>query len=426
MEVMWMKGFWEPRKLWIVFLVFSGTFINAIDRSSISTANTFMAKDLHLSMTTMGMVLSAFGWTYLLFNIPFGWLCDRIGVKKVYGLAAAIWSVASACTGLAKGVGILLVSRLFVGVGEAANFPAATQIMTNTFPEKERGTATGIYLAGLRLGFAVTPMIMIGLMLAYGTQGHPNWRIAFYLTGIGSLVWVLLWFLTFRDPRMQGVGIKSSAAPSTATHASTTRTMSTLALLKFRNTWAIICIKFFQDYLYYLFLTWLPAYLIKARHFDLPHIAFYATLPWIAGMISQPLIGMLSDWLIKKGYDPTKVKKSLLIIVQIIAAVIIAAGYIHSALAAAWLIVVATAAESASTAILWTIPADLAPTGSAGSLGGIMNTAGALAAIVSPALTGFIAQVYGFAVALLLSGCMMIAAALCVLFFLKRIQPLKL
>jgi MFS family permease len=404
-------------KYWILFLLFSGTMINAIDRSSLATANTFIAKDLHLDMTTMGLALSSFGWTYLLFNLPAGWLCDKFGTKKVYGIAALIWSVASALTGMAKGLGVLLFSRMLVGAGEAANFPAATKVISESFKDSERSTATGVYLAGLRLGFALTPGLMVGLMLAYGTKAHPNWEMAFYLTGGGSLIWVILWFLTFRENKKQSTTeIQVKAVPK----------VSVNALLKQRNTWAIIAIKFFQDYLYYLFLTWLPGYLVTARHLDLTHVAFYATMPWIAGMVAQPLIGMLSDKLVKTGYNVTKVKKTLIVIMQVVSVSIIGAAYAQSANTAAWLLVITMAAESASTAILWSIPSDLAPKGTAGTLGGIMNTAGAVASIVSPLLTGYVAQHYGFTSALVLGGCMMLAAALSVIFFLTKIRPMNI
>jgi MFS transporter, ACS family, D-galactonate transporter len=402
---------------WILFLLFLGTFINAIDRSSLATANTFIAKDLHLDMSAMGVILSSFGWTYLIFNLPTGWLCDRFGTKKVYGFAAFIWSIASALTGMAKGVYLLLFSRMLVGAGEAANFPAATKAIAENYNESERGTATGVYLSGLRLGFAVTPLLMVGLMLAFGTQSHPNWSMAFYITGIGSLLWVVLWFLTFREKRTPPNSSSSEKLPST---------YAIKSLLKQRNTWAIICIKFFQDYLYYLFLTWLPGYLISARHLDLNHVAFYATLPWIAGMISQPLIGILSDKLVNRGYCVTKVKKTLIIMMQLLSLSIIGAGLVESAQTAAWLLVLTMAAESASTAILWSIPSDLAPKGAAGTLGGIMNTAGAFASIVSPVLTGFIAQHYGFAAAFIIGGGMMGGATLSVLFFLTSIHPMTL
>lgn len=113
----------------------------------------------------MGLILSSFGWTYLVFNLPAGCLCDRFGEKKVYGTAAFLWSIASALTGLAKGAGMLFFSRLLVGAGESANFPAATKVVAEHFEKENRGTATGIYLAGLRLGYAITPGLLLNILV---------------------------------------------------------------------------------------------------------------------------------------------------------------------------------------------------------------------------------------------------------------------
>jgi MFS family permease len=402
-------------KYWILFLIFSGNAINALDRSSLAIANTFVAKDLHLSLGTMGLILSAFGWSYLAFNLPAGWLCDRFGVKRVYGLGATLWSFASAMTGLARGVGVLFLSRILIGVGESANFPSATKVIAERFDKSERGLVTGIFMAGLRVGFAITPALMIGLMIAFGSKAQPNWHVAFYMTGLGSLTWVALWFLTYRDKP------KDAAPQATAAKEK----VSLLPFLKFRNFWAMILIKFCQDYLYYLFLTWLPGYLVHGRHLDLAHVAFYATMPWIAGMITQPLAGAIADKLIRSGRDATRVKKSLLVVVQLIALSVVFAGYAESATTAAWLLVVAMAGESAMAAITWTIPQDLAPEGSAGTFGGVMNTSGALASIASPAITGFVAQYFGFQAALALGGAITFVGILFVIFMLTSLRPLE-
>jgi len=403
-------------KYWILFLIFSGNAINALDRSSLAIANSFVAKDLGLSLTTMGFVLSAFGWAYLLGNLPAGWLCDRYGVKKVYGLGATLWSFASAATGLAKGIGTLLVTRILIGVGESANFPAATKVIAERFDKSERGMATGVFMAGLRVGFALCPALMIGLMMAFGSKAHPNWHVAFYATGLGSLTWVALWFLTFRE--------KGGASTQEGTVAKTR--VPVMPLLRYRNTWAMICVKFCQDYLYYLFLTWLPGYLVFARKLDLKSVAFYATMPWIAGMVTQPLAGIVSDKLINSGLDATKVKKSLLVSMQIVSLAVIFAGYVESATTAAWLLVLAMAGESACSAITWTFPQDLAPKGMAGTLGGVNNTSGAVASIAAPFLTGWVAQQFGFQSALALGGAITVVGILCVVFMLKSLRPLPI
>ncbi len=412
-----MNAGWSRSKCWVLFLVFCGTTIQAIDRSSLSVANSAIATDLHFSLGTMGIVLSAFGWAYMLCNLPSGRLCDRYGPKRVYGLGAALWSVASAMTGWAGGLTTLLISRVLVGVGESVNFPAATKVIGETFPPPERGTATGIYTSGLRVGFALTPGLVVGLMVMFGSPEHPNWRIAFILTGIGSLLWVVLWFTTFPEKRMAAPGQTSSLQPP----------VPLSVLLRFRNTWAMILIKFTTDYLYYLFILWLPGYLVYARHLDLTKVAFYSTMPFVAGMIAQVLLGFLCDKLVSTRLNSTRVKKTLLVVPQLISVTaVLFAAYADTAVGAAWLLVIAIAGESATAVVQWQIPQDLAARGSGGSMGGISNTSGALASILSPIITGFIAQFFGFQFALVLGAFTMAGSALCVMFFLTDLAPLDI
>jgi MFS family permease len=303
-------------------------------------------------------------------------------------------------------------------VGESANFPAATKVITERFDKSQRGMATGVFMAGLRVGFAITPALMIGLMLAFGSKANPNWHIAFYVTGLGSLLWVALWFLTYRDKA--GSSVQPSAAPSLKVR------IPLMVLLKYRNTWAMICVKFCQDYLYYLFLTWLPGYLVRARHLDLGKVVFYSTMPWIAGMVTQPLIGIIADKMINSGLDATKVKKSLLVLMQVVSLAVVFAGFAQSAVVAAWLLVLAMAGESACSALTWTIPQDLSPKGMSGTLGGVNNTSGAVASIAAPVITGFVAQHFGFQFALAFGGALTVVGILCVLFMMTTLRPVPI
>jgi len=407
-----------------LFLVLSGTTIQAIDRASLSIANSAIANDLHFKLGTMGIVLSAFGWAYFLGQLPAGRMCDRYGAKRIYGLGAALWSFASALTGCVHGMMTLLIARVFVGAGESVNFPAATKVIGESFVPSERGRATGIYTSGLRIGYALTPSLMIGLMLMFGSANRPNWRVAFIVTGVGSLLWVVLWFLTFPERRVTSpaaAGVAGAAKP-------VERVLVPLSLLlKFRNTWAMILIKFTTDYLYYLFILWLPGYLVYARHFNLGQVAFYSTMPWVAGMIAQVALGFLCDKLVNSGLNATRVKKALLILPQLVSlTAVLFAAYAATAVGAAWWLVLAIAGESATAVVQWQIPQDLAARGTGGSLGGISNTSGALASILSPIITGFIAQSFGFQVALILGATVMAGSALCVMFFLTKFAPLNI
>jgi ACS family glucarate transporter-like MFS transporter len=391
---------------WVVFLLFAGTFINAIDRASLSIAAPKMMTDLGIDAQLMGVALSAFFWFYMVMNVPAGGLADRYGAKRTLGWAAGVWSVCSALTGSATHFVHVLLARVGVGVGEAASFPVNARIVTNSFPVEARGTVVGCYTSGLRLGFAVTPVLMAWLMSRW------SWRVAFYATGLGSLLWVVLWGVSYREIK---------AEPDAGADAG----IPWRELLRNRTVVGLVWCKFFQDYLFYLFVTWLPGYLIMERGFTIMKMGWYASLPWIAGFFAQPLAGAVSDWLIRRGVSVTVSRKSIIISLQLMAASVVAAGYAADPMTAVWLLTLSVACESASTSILWATCTDVAPPSAAGSLAGIMNTAGALAGILAPTVTGFLLKATGsFQQALLIGSCMVVLAACAMGFVVGELKPL--
>jgi MFS family permease len=394
---------------WIVFLLFTNTFINALDRASLSTAAPSIMDELGLDSATMGIALSAFFWCYLVMNIPAGSLADRYGAKRTLSWAATVWSICSALTGTASHYWHIVLARVGVGAGEAASFPVNARIVTHNFQPQERGTATGLYISGLRLGFAVTPALMAWLISTWG------WRPAFYATGLGSLLWVVLWLFTFKDARADAAA--ASAAPK----------IPWLELVSNRTVLGLVLCKFFQDYLFYLFVTWLPTYLIKARGFTIMQMGFYASLPWVAGFVAQPCFGFASDWLVRRGVSLTVSRKGVIITMQALAVSAVVAGYVNDPITAVLLLTVSVACESAATSVLWTTCTDVAPPAAAGSLAGIMNSAGALAGILAPVVTGFLVKITGsFQPALLIGGCMVALAALSMAFVVGELKPLPL
>jgi len=403
-------------KIWVVFLLFSGTFINAIDRASLSAAGPTMMKDLHFDPAVMGIILSAFFWPYALLNIPAGALSDKFGGKRVLGWAAIVWSFASAATGIAGSYFHVILARIGVGVGEAANFPVNAKIVNNTFQSQERGTAIGWYTAGLRLGYAACPLIMAYLLT------HWGWRTAFIITGLGSLSWVALWYFTYKERPAE-----NQQAPESAITKAPPVKIPWKELLQHRNVIGLVMCKFFQDYLFYLFVTWLPAYLIMARGFTIMKMGTYDSLMWLAGFAAQPLIGWFSDRMIINGVSVTLARKSLIVIMQLFAASVIAVGFIDDTMTAIWLLILCVACESASTSILWTTCTEVAPSYAAGTLAGIMNTAGAFAGMLAPIVTGMVLKITGsFQMALIFGGVMVACAALSMWFIVGELKPIRI
>jgi ACS family glucarate transporter-like MFS transporter len=192
-----------------------------------------------------------------------------------------------------------------------------------------------------------------------------------------------------------------------------------------RTVAGLILCKFFQDYLFYLFVTWLPGYLVLSRGFSILKMGWYASLPWIAGCIAQPLAGWVSDELIRRGVSITVSRKSIIVLMQLLAALVIAAGYARDAMTAVWILIFSVACESAATSILWTACADVGSANGAGLLAGVMNSAGALAGILAPIATGFLAKSSGsFQLPLLVGGCMVLCAAAAMLFIAGELKPI--
>jgi len=395
---------------WVIIILFAGTFVNAVDRGSLGVAAPSMMKDLDLDPAMMGVILSAFFWSYFLGNIPSGVLADKFGAKATLGWAAFIWSFLSALTGAAQNFVQLVACRIGVGAGEAALQPCNVKVVKSVFPTEERATAIGIFNSGIRLGLAVVPIMMAYLITSW------NWRVAFYVTGIGSLIWVVIWYYFYKE-----------AKADEKTESVSQEKVPWLKLLKHRSIIGIMLCKFFQEYLYNMFITWLPAYLVMERGFTVLKMGWYASLPWIVTFLALPLIGLLSDTLIKRGMSVTASRKGMIVIGQFIAASIIFAVYADSPEVAMAFLVVALVCESGASTVLWSVCAEIAPRNTSASVAGIMNTAGALAGIVSPIVTGVLLKLTGnFQQAFLVASLMIVFAALSMWFVVGKVEQIEL
>jgi ACS family glucarate transporter-like MFS transporter len=396
----------------VIALLTAGTFINALDRSSLSVAAPFIMKEFQIDPAAMGIALSAFFWTYVLCNLPAGNLADRYGPKAILGWSAAIWSIFSAATGLARNISHIVVARLGVGLGEAGAFPSSAKIVASNFPSDERGTAIGTYSSGVRLGMAATPVLMAFLIR------HWGWRVAFYVTGLGSLSWCALWYFGFRDLSRTA---PKEGAPRAVTQFVWKDVVTSRAIV------GIIIVKFTQDFLQWMFLTWVPSYLVMERGFSIIQMGIYGSLPWITGFLAQPLVGYFSDWLIRRGWGINRARKSIQVGLQILSATVIIVGFVRDPMIAVFVLTVSIAAESTAAGMIWAIIAEVVPPRLVGSVGGLINSLGAIAGILSPTLTGIIVKITGsFQLALIVGGCSILCAACAILFVVPELKPMTL
>jgi ACS family glucarate transporter-like MFS transporter len=397
----------------VVALLTAGTFINSLDRGSLSVAAPFIIKEFHISPAAMGVALSAFFWSYVVGNLPSGYLADRFGAKAVLGWCAVIWSGFSAVTGFAHNITHVLLARLGVGLGEAAALPCSNKIIASNFPSKERGTATAISLTGIRLGLAVTPFVMAFLIERWG------WRVAFYATGLGSLLWCGVWYYWFHD--RSEIRAKEAAVKPAPTRIPWAEVFASRMIL------GLLVVKFTQDFLQWLFLTWVPSYLVMERHFSIVKMGIYGSLPYATACVAQPFVGMLSDLLIKRGWSINAARKTIQVVLQILSATVIMVGFVGDPMVAVFFLTISIAAESNAAGHIWVIIAEVVPPKMVGSVGGMINTVGSVAGIISPILTGLVVKFTGsFRLALTVGGCSILVASVFTILVVPKLALLKL
>src|SRR6266404_1070876 len=265
--------------------------VNYVDRVNLSIAAPLLKDELHLSASQLGILFSAFFWSYTALLSVSGWLVDRFDVNWVIAAGYLLWSLATATTGLVHGFALLLIMRLILGVGESVAFPACSKILALHLPESSRGLANGIIIAGVKCGPAVGTIVTGILITKYG------WRPAFVGIGLVSLAWLPAWIRW--KPRDEGLsGPDQSYAPSFAD------------ILGQRSFWGAASGHFCGNYIMYFMITWLPFYLVRERHLSMGAMVKITEMYYLVDAGSAIASGWLSDFWIRSGGTPTVVRKS--------------------------------------------------------------------------------------------------------------------
>ena len=390
----------SPQRWWLLALLFTAMLISYAHRSALSVAAPFISKDLNLSKAEMGILLSSFFWVYAFMQMPAGWIVDRFGVRRAYSLGFIFWSLASAATGFGVGVLSLLGLRVATGAGQAITFPASSRACANWFPDGERGTVTGIYLTGVRLGAALVSWIGAYFLSRY------SWKLFFLFIGLLPLVWLLPW------NRFLGRW-ETDTADTRGPLTNQTSFWQSLALLRHRSVLGIFLGFFAYDYAWYVFLTWLPSYLKDERKFTTSEMGIYSATPLVAMSVIIIIAGTLSDWLVKRGFDEKRVRKVFIIVGLAIGCLIVPAGLVAEKMTAVWLLTISLCGLGLASPNTWTLTAAVCQKKIVGTVAGIQNFGGNLGGILAPALTGFIAhKTNSFALALGLTGAVLVVGML--------------
>jgi len=371
--------------------------ITYLDRVNISTAAPEIRKEFGFDVVTMAWIFSAFGWSYALFQVPGGWLSDRFGARPVLAGIVTYWSAMTAATAAASGVASFFVVRFLFGVGEAGAFPGATRAMQLWYTRQERGFAQGFTHSASRLGAAIAPPFVVLIMTPLG------WRSVFYISGLIGLVWAAWWYLSYRNlPEEHGMvnraelahirGVSATGEINQAVMETGAASVPWGTLLRSPNMWAIMCAYFTYVYCLYIFLAWLPSYLVDARGFTLLKVGFLASLPLFAGVIGDTVGGVATDWLLKKTGSAKIARRSVAIVGMLGCVVfIVPAALAEDAYTAVYCLTGAGFFLECTIGPSWAVPMD---TGGkyAGTVSGMMNMAGNIGGALSPLVFGYLAQ----------------------------------
>lgn len=377
----------------IALLLGFGVLVNYIDRGALSVASKPLHDELGMGPEQFGILSSAFFVVYAFSQIPIGYILDRYGVTVVSRIAAFLWSIAEAGTALAPSFALIYGARLFLGLAEAPTFPANAKAVGYWFPRSERGLATSLFDAAAKLSNAVGVAFTAYLLVMFG------WRGMFWSTAVLSLLFFLLFYAFYRNPS-EHKGLTHAEAtyiregggePEAADLSVRPRSASLAYLLRQRKVWGLTIGFAAYGYLFAFLLTWLPTYLQNTFGINILKAGGYVFLIWGVGTLTDLIVGgWLVDYLIKRGADPNRVRKTVLIVGLVMGFAVIGAAYTKDLnVAVAW-ITIAVAGISFHAPVGWSIPGLIAPTNSTGQVGGIMNFLNNVAGFIAPTVTGFV------------------------------------
>jgi MFS family permease len=363
----------SPIRIWtIAGLLSAAGFINYFDRAIVSIAIPIIGADLHLGPTAKGVLLSAFFWSYALMQLPVGWAADRVNLRWWYAGAFALWSVACGFTGFAASLTALLAMRVVLGIGESIYLPGGMKVVTILFGPADRGLASGLMNCGTRAGLAIGAPIIAFLVHSFG------WHKAFFILGFGSLIWLAPWLSVFPA----SVGFKPSQPALSLSEIWSALDTNLLGM----------CLGHIgYGYYWYLFVTWLPDYLVEARHMTLEHAGAYAMIPFLVYGVSEPVGGWMADWLVRLGYNERRSRKAIVTAAFLISPMLLVAGRMTDDRAAV-LAIGAASLVGLATGNLYALLASVAPKEGVGTWMGLMNFAGNIPGVVAPIVTGFLIE----------------------------------
>lgn len=386
-----------PRRRWrIAWLLGIGVLVNFFDRVNLSVSHNSLIAAFGISDVVFGYLSSAYNWTYALCQLPIGVVLDKLGVRRVGRIGTFIWSAASFAAAAAPNLSAFFGARLLLGVGESPTFPANSKAIGLWFPEHERSFATSLNDSAAKFASAIGVPV-IGIVLI-----HSGWRWSFAFTGVISLAYFLLFWRVYRDPdedpdltERERLYIEDRGASKAALHSGEELSSPLRKLLAQPKVLGLALGFGAYNYVFFLLLYWLPAYLSSALRVDLLHSFIYTSVPWFAATATDLAIGgFLVDFLVKRGFGQSAVRRAVLIGGTAFGLGILGAAHAHSPSQALIWITVSLSGLAAAAPVAWSLPSFIARRPDVGKVGGIINFSGQVSGIVASILTGYLVSAH--------------------------------
>lgn len=391
----------DPSRRWVfITLLSTATFINYLDRGSLSVALPFISRDLHLGPVTQGLALSSFFWAYALMQIPMGWIVDRFDIKRVYAAAFVLWSLSAAGTGLARGLGDLLFFRVLLGLGESVYLPGGMKVVSLHFRAHESAWPAGLFDLGAKIGLALGTTIDVWLLVEFG------WRSLFFRTGLAGLLWLIPWLALYpAGPRVKSEAVRVDWG----------RLMRNRALLS-------MSLGFFcWDYFWYFIISWLPSYLYNVRHVQLTRVAIFGALPYVIFAAGEALGARGAEALVRRGADLSRVTKGFIAAGFAIGVLVVPAALADSPAVSITFLMLA-AFSGISCGNMLAVPRICAPDDEVALWTGVQNFAGNIGGVIAPAATGLaIAWTGSYVSSFLVVGAILIVGIIAYVFMLPSL-----
>lgn len=398
----------NSRRWLMVILLFFGMLINFVDRGNLSIAAEHLILEFGVSHATMGWLFSSFALAYACFQLPAGWLVDRFGIRWLYALAFAFWSMATVCIGLSQTIAQILALRILLGISEALAPPASLSYIRRHFKSHELGIPTAIYTAGMTLGSAG------GAWLGAHVVASHGWRQLFVFTGIGGLIWLLPWLLF--SPRTQPhAQIPAEPPPQ---RVASPRIAS---LLRIPTFWGISVGAFFYSYYSYFLLTWLPSYFVKERGFSYERMGEITSSCYLGIMLISFTSAFIADRMIAHTQRPITVRKFFVSAGFLIGSSILFTPLIESPTISLSILIVSMLGTGLASSNFWALTQAVAPKTMVGRVIGYQNMICSLGGFVSPILTGYLVDHFkDFRIAIVIAGSSLLVAIAAYLLLLRQ------